>query len=810
MSPDDKRPEPHAAPTLAADPGSLPGSSLSSIGDAPPALVGGRYRILGLLGAGGMGSVYRALDVELDETVALKMLRRDLVDSARVIELFRREVKLARRVTHPNVARTFDIGEHEGDRYLTMELIDGESLASVLGRTRRLPPARVVELSGPICAGLSAAHAAGVVHRDLKPDNVMLARDGRVVITDFGVARTSAGNANATVGVAIGTPAYMAPEQVRGAADVDARADIYALGVMLFEMLTGELPFKGDSPFVVAMARLDGEPPDARSLRPELSPALAAAVRRCMARDRATRFARAEDVAAALSALGPTGLSVMAPADHSTGVFARTLPGEVPAAPIVTPTQSSEFAKTVAVLPFRNGGRPDDDYIADGLTEDLIDTLSMTRGLRVRPRALVARFSGQDVDPRQVGEELDVQVVVDGSVRRRGDALRVAARLLSVSDGFQLWARRFDRPAADLLVVSDEAAAAIAEALTVDANAQQRQAPSDPVAIDLYLRARAELRQSWGDAVERAVELFRQARERAPGDPTIIAGYARALARNWFFKSEDAPELAAEARSVAERAVAEAPGSGEAWLALASVRSIEGRAPEAVRALRTALSHAPALAEAHELLGAIQLETDRLPDAIHRLETATTLDPSLRRPRVDMARAYALLGEWDKVKSLLDEIADDESDVVSGVVMRTRLALWSPDPQVLLADLREFEVGPMGSPTLYAKLVVDVIEHDKVPMDQTQYIIQAAEQPGRSVRFQTLLLQLAAEVLAYACEVDPALKLLERAVPLGLIDKNWLELCPLLEPLRSDARFSAAHAIVSARAAEVTAALHGR
>ncbi len=403
-----------------------------------------------------------------------------------------------------------------------------------------------------------------------------------------------------------------------------------------------------------------------------------------------------------------------------------------------------------------------------------------------------------------------MQVVVDGSVRRRGDALRVAARLLSVSDGFQLWARRFDRPAADLLVVSDEAAAAIAEALTVDANAQQRQAPSDPVAIDLYLRARAELRQSWGDAVERAVELFRQARERAPGDPTIIAGYARALARNWFFKSEDAPELAAEARSVAERAVAEAPGSGEAWLALASVRSIEGRAPEAVRALRTALSHAPALAEAHELLGAIQLETDRLPDAIHRLETATTLDPSLRRPRVDMARAYALLGEWDKVKSLLDEIADDESDVVSGVVMRTRLALWSPDPQVLLADLREFEVGPMGSPTLYAKLVVDVIEHDKVPMDQTQYIIQAAEQPGRSVRFQTLLLQLAAEVLAYACEVDPALKLLERAVPLGLIDKNWLELCPLLEPLRSDARFSAAHAIVSARAAEVTAALHGR
>ena len=809
LSPDDDRPELHEAPTVAGDLVSLPGASASTREVAPP-LVGGRYRILGLLGAGGMGSVYRALDVELDEPVALKMLRSDLVDSSRVLELFRREVKLARRVTHPNVARTFDIGEHDGARYLTMELIEGESLASVLARTRRLPPARVVELGGPICAGLLAAHSAGVVHRDLKPDNIMLSRDGRVVITDFGVARTSAQNANATVGVAVGTPAYMAPEQVRGAADIDARADIYALGVMLFEMLTGELPFRGDSPFVVAMARLQGEPPDVRSLRPELSPALAGVVLRCMAGDPAERFSDADEVARALSTLSATGLSALAPPVQSTGAFAATLPGKTPAPFTPTPTQGTGFAKTVAVLPFRNSGQPDDDYIADGLTEDLIDTLSMTRGLRVRPRALVTRFSGQDVDPRRVGEELGVQVVIDGSVRRRGDSLRVTARLLSVSDGFQLWARRFDRKAADLLVVSDEAAAAIAEALTVDPNAQQRHAPSDPVAIDLYLRARAELRKSWGDSVERSVQLFRQARERAPDDPTILAGYARALARNWFFKSDDAPELAEEARSVAERAVAEAPESGEAWLALASVRSIEGRAPEAVRGLRTALAHAPALAEAHELLGAIQLETDQLEDAIHRLETAVTLDPSLRRPRVDITRAYALLGDWSQVASRLDELADDPSDVISGVVMRTRLALWSPEPRKLLVNLREFEPGPMGSPTLYAKLVVDLIEHDVLPIEQSAFIIEAAEQPGRAARFRTLLLQLGIEVLAYACEVDAALRVLERAVEGGLIDNNWLELCPPLEPLRTDARFTAAHETVAARAAEVTAALHGR
>ena len=213
--------------------------------------------------------------------------------------------------------------------------------------------------------------------------------------------------------------------------------------------------------------------------------------------------------------------------------------------------------------------------------------------------------------------------------------------------------------------------------------------------------------------------------------------------------------------------MAEAPSSGEAWLALASVRSIEGHAAEAVRGLRTALSHAPALAEAHELLGALQLETDQLEDAIHRLETAVTLDPSLRRPRVDITRAYALLGDWGQVASRLDELADDSSDVISSVVMRTRLALWSPEPKKLLVNLREFEPGPVGSPTLYAKLVVDLIEHDVLPLEQSAFIIEAAEQPGRAARFRTLLLQLGIEVLAYTCEVDAALRVLERAVEGG-------------------------------------------
>ncbi|AKV04164.1 Serine/threonine protein kinase [Labilithrix luteola] len=231
-----------------------------------PALVANRYELLGMLGGGAMGTVYRARDRELDEIVALKVLRRELAATEGMLERFRREVKLARRVTHRNVARTFDIGEHGGDRFLTMELVRGEGLASLLTRRGRLPLAEVVSISRDVCAGLSAAHAAGVLHRDLKPDNVVLAEDGRAVITDFGIARAaSEGELGRTVGGIVGTPAYMAPEQVEGAPNLDARADLYALGAMIFELLTGSLPWTGETVIAVAAARLLQPPPDPRT-----------------------------------------------------------------------------------------------------------------------------------------------------------------------------------------------------------------------------------------------------------------------------------------------------------------------------------------------------------------------------------------------------------------------------------------------------------------------------------------------------------------------------------------------------------------
>ncbi len=580
----------------------------------------GRYEIVALVGAGGMGTVYRARDLELEEVVALKVVRRELCDTPGILDRFRREAKLARRVTHRNVARVFDIGEHEGEKFLTMEFVEGESLAAALARDGAFSLERAVAVGTAVAEGLASAHAAGVLHRDLKPDNVLLGKDGRVVITDFGIARALAdaravpGGASSTMGVPLGTPAYMAPEQVEGRPDIDARADVYAFGALLYELFTGCLAWPGDSPFSVASARLIRPPPDPRGRRRDLPASCAELVLRCMARAPADRPATMSEAGAALA---------VALAVPSGGADAGA------ASPTPTPAAHARPAeKTVAVLPFRNAGAPDDAYLAEELTDDLLDALSMTRGLRVRPRGAVLRFRGADTDPREIGRELGVQVVVEGSVRRAGGRVRISARLVSVADGFQIWAKRFDRPEQDVLSINDEAACAIAEALTLDGGplrGRAREAPASPLAIDLYLRARHEYRQMWPEHVRRAIELFDQALAIAPDDPLLLSGLAMALSRVAFWVGAAG---VARAREVAQRAVLAAPQLGEAQLAYGSMLFQLGENTGAARALRAAVAQSPGLAEAHGALGRLLTEAGAADEGIRLMETAVALDPA--------------------------------------------------------------------------------------------------------------------------------------------------------------------------------------
>jgi serine/threonine-protein kinase len=749
-------------------------------------LVGGRYEILRLVGVGGMGSVYQARDAELDEIVALKTLRKELLEDADMLERFRNEVKLARRVTHRNVARMFDIGEHGGEKFLTMEFVDGESLAAVLEREKRLPIARVVEIISAVCAGLSAAHAAGVIHRDLKPDNVMLSKDDRVLVTDFGIARAAQSQANRTMGMVLGTPAYMAPEQVLGQKDIDARADIYALGAMLFELFTGEDAWTGESAMGIATARLMGPPPDPRQRRP-IPDAAARVILKCMARSRDDRYASTDQVARDLGALT---MPVAAAPD-----MAETLVRQKPDA-----AKLASHDKTVAVLPFRNAGPPDDEYLAEGLTDDLIDTLSMTRGLRVCSRGAVGKYKGSAQDPRAVGSDLGVQVVVEGSVRKTPGAVRITARLVSVADGFQLWAKRFDRPDKDLFAINDEAARAIAEALTVDPTSPAREAPSNAAAVDLYLRARNEYHKFWPENVARAMEIFEQALGLAPNDPTILSGYALARARFSFFAGEAMDKAMAAAR----RAVEAAPQLPEARLALGTVLFQAGDNPGAVRELKIALANGPGHAEAHALMGRILSESGNTDDGMRHLEVALTLDPSMDLARRDLSRTLELLGSSEKALRVLDGLSHTVDDA-GRTIHLARSLLWrraSDEAAKVLATMKE----TTGRFALTHRILTLIATNDKQlflkDFDSREAMARAKGIGRRSVFFA----QISAEIGAFVGDEVMVFEYMVAAVDAGLIDLLWFDRCALFEPYHHTMSWIAMRARLQARSSDIALA----
>ena len=760
---------------------------------AERARLAGRYDIVGLIGRGGMGSVYRAHDRELDEIVALKMLRGDLVTSEEMLARFRQEVKLARRVTHRNVARTFDIGEHAGEKFLTMEYVDGESLAARLEHRGALGIGEAVAIASEICAGLSAAHAAGIIHRDLKPDNVLLAKDGRVVLTDFGIARLVAPDASAfaTAGSVIGTPTYMAPEQVEGGA-IDARADVYAVGEILFEMLAGTPPWTGGSVIQVAAARLHHAPPDLGAVRPDLPSALSSAVSRAMARRPDDRFRTIEDLASVLGSLTlPLGDPSIAPHPPSTRA-------------IVAPSDdaTSVGEKTVAVLVWKSVGSPDDAYLAEGLTEDLIDSLSAVPGVRVRPYGTVLKYRDAE-DTGAVGAALGVQVVAQGSVRRVGDKLRVSARLVSVADGFQLWAGRFDRDVSEFLAVSDEIADAIGAALLVDRKPQAREAPTNPAALELYLRARHEVQTDFRDGARRAVGLLSEALRIAPRDPLILSGFALVQVREIMFgENTDAAESVA--RATIEEAVRIAPQMAEPHLAMAALDFSVGEAEAAARSLARSFSLGRPTADAHDLMAHTLVETGPLPIGVRHLELALALEPRFHHTRAELVRFWSILGDEERSKSFLVAAPEEAMSAVGFWISRIRHLAWKRDVETARSLLR----FPTVRDQVPVRALLDVVLDKRVSHTVEATLTQRVSGGARARRRRALFGLMRAEVHAYVGDDATTLTALEDVDRAGGLDVTWFEHCPLVAHLRGEPRFEGVRARVAERAARVRAALN--
>ena len=573
--------------------------------DRVRAALAGRYRIERELGQGGMATVYLAQDERHGRQVAVKVLRADLASTLGP-DRFLREIRIAANLTHPHIVPLFDSGEADGMLYYVMPYIEGETLGARLRTMGPFPIAEAVGILRDVSDALSFAHARGVVHRDIKPDNVMIT-DRHAVVTDFGVAKAVSGATTAegitNVGVAVGTPAYMAPEQVAADPLVDHRADIYALGTLAYELLSGRPPFQGASPQQVLAAHVM-QPPDPVSTHcTDLPRDLESVVMRCLAKDPADRWQSADQLWTEF------------------GAVAQRMSG---ARPAEAPRETRRHA--IVVLPFANqSADPENEFFSDGLTEELIADLSKVRALSVISRTSSMRLKGTGKDVRTIGRELGVRYALEGSVRKAGQSLRITAQLIDALSDQQLWAEKYSGTIDDVFDLQERVSREIVKALDVTLSSDEDRRLADrPVAdvraFELYLQARQEIRRY--NVTEHVYDLLRKA-------------------------------IAIEGETPALKALT-------GWAKLHVVRAgltRDRRELDEAEALGTELLRAaPRAAYGHHILGYVAYERGRQADAVRHFRAALELEPNDTDSLFYTGIAYMAAGQNDRAAAIVDRI----------------------------------------------------------------------------------------------------------------------------------------------------------
>ena len=510
--------------------------------------LGGAYTIERELGGGGMSRVFLAEDTRLGRRVVVKVLSPELGAGVSA-ERFEREIKLAARLQHPHIVPLLSAGEVEGLPYYTMPYVAGASLRERM-QAGPIPTNEATSILRDVAKALAYAHRQGIVHRDIKPENVLLS-EGSAMVADFGVARalraatTLAPDSTITqLGTQIGTPAYMAPEQAAGDPDVDFRADLYAFGVMAYELLAGQHPFADRRTLhALVIAHMTEAPKALSTHTTNVTPSAASIVMQCLGKDPADRPESASAIVAALESTAST---------------------PVPAPPPAAKAQSA--VKTIAVLPFANmSGDADNEYFSDGITDDIMSALTSVRGLRVAARASAFSYKGKNEDLTTIGRTLGVSTVLQGSVRRAGNKVRVTAQLMDAHDGFQLWSERFDRDLDDIFAIQDEIARSIVERLELTLGLKEAKQlvsrPTDDLqAYELYLRGREAVHQRTPPSMCRGLEFFEQAIARDPAFARAQLGVAEAYIGLGVYQAIPPIEARANAEAAIANAVALNPG----------------------------------------------------------------------------------------------------------------------------------------------------------------------------------------------------------------------------------------------------------
>jgi serine/threonine-protein kinase len=763
----------------------------------------GPYEILSPLGAGGMGEVYRARDTRLERDVAVKVLPENLIADADALARFEREAKAVAALSHPNILAIHDFGRDRGIAYAVMELLEGETLRERLD-AGAIPQRKALDYALQIAQGLAAAHDRGIIHRDLKPQNVFLTRDGMVKILDFGLASrrpldaagreqaaagqhpmarnsfaeppTEAQERNLTrEGTIIGTVGYMSPEQVRGAA-ADHRSDIFSLGALLYEMLTGERAFRRESDVETMMAILRDDPLEDSAARKALPPELEEIVDHCLEKSPEQRFQSARDLAFALKVAEGRGSGAGRP-DSATRPVASGLSD---------PSQAS-----IAVLPFRNmSAEEEKDYFSDGMTEEIITALTRIATLRVASRTSAFAFKGKDEDVRKIGSALGVRTVLEGSVRQAGKRIRISAQLVNVADGYHLWSERYDREMDDVFEVQDEISRSIAEALKVrllpaeEAGLSTR-GTDNVEAYNDYLKGRYYFNRR--EATE-AITEFERALARDPRYTDAYTGLADSYCIYGFYGGIPTLDAFAKARVAAQKALELSPESADAHVSLALVEHYFGWDLEKEEAeTRRAIQLAPKSAIAYSWLGLMFAFTDRTAEAFEMARRATEIEPFSANAQTNVGWAYFGARRFEE--------AIREFRRALHVDPNAPYPLWA-------IGLTYMQLARHSEAIASLEKAVDVTKHR-----QSHYVSLlggAYAGAGRRAEALDLLAELTDRAsreyiapfhLAFLHiplgNVDEAISCLERACAERNALAWWPRTCPFYDPIRAHPRFPA-------------------
>jgi serine/threonine protein kinase/tetratricopeptide (TPR) repeat protein len=629
----------------------------------------GRYQIIEELGKGGMGKVYKVQDTKIKEKIALKLIKPEIAKDKKTIERFSNELKFARKIRHKNICQMFDLGEEEGTHFITMEFVEGQDLKKLIRQTGQLAIGTTINIAKQVCDGLAEADTSGVVHRDLKPSNIMIDTDGNARIMDFGIARSIEGKGLTGAGVMIGTPEYMSPEQVEGK-EVDHRSDVYSLGVILYEMVTGQVPFEGDTPFTIGVKHKSETPKNPKELNPNLSDDLSSVILRCLEKDKAERYQSAEEIRSELANIekGIPTTERLAPEKKSItskeitvtfGLKKILVPALVVVAILVVglilwkpwvPTGaslSSTEKPSIAVLPFKDlSPQTDQQHLCSGIPSDLVQRLTQIEDLWIPAWASSSSFNAEDMDIKELGRKLNVETVLTGSLQKADDRLRITVELINIADNDVIWTERYERDEGGIFELQDEVTLAIIDKLKVKLLGEEKAGlvkhyTDNAEAYNLYLLGRHFWNKRTRNNMLKSIEYFEQAIEIDPEYALAYAGIADAYVSlgAWSYLPEK--EAYPKAREQAQKALEIDSLLAEAYSSLAAVKfEYEWDWSGAEKYYRRAIELNPNYPTAHQWYSEFLTSMGRFDEAFTEIQIAQELDPL--SPIIYLARALVL------------------------------------------------------------------------------------------------------------------------------------------------------------------------